>query len=280
MPYIQTQDHSQIYYRDWGTGKPVVFISSYAFSGEMWEYQMVPLSEQGLRTIAPDRRGHGRSDDPGHGYDFDSLADDLAELFCQLDLSEVTLVGHSMGCCEVARYIGRHGNNRVARVVLISSATPGGFPLLPEGAPRDVLDAHIGAISTNRPRYLRDAAMSFFALGSSWPLPGLSSEIVENALQIVLQTSPKALVETLRAHWKTDFRSDLAAFSVPTLVIHGEQDQSAPLEVIGRPTAQAIAKSQLIIYPTAVHGLFYTEQKRLNRDLLSFIQGEAVNQSL
>jgi non-heme chloroperoxidase len=98
MPYIQTQDHSQIYYRDWGKGKPVVFLSSYAFSGAMWEYQMVPLSEQGLRTIAPDRRGHGRSDDPGRGYDFDTLADDLAELFRQLDLSEVTLVGHSMGC--------------------------------------------------------------------------------------------------------------------------------------------------------------------------------------
>jgi non-heme chloroperoxidase len=272
MPYIQTKDHSQIYYRDWGTGKPVVFISSYAFSGEMWEYQMGPLSERGVRTIAPDRRGHGRSDDPGRGYDFDTLADDLAELLCQLDLSDVTLVGHSMGCCEIARYMGRHGANRIARVVLISPATPGGFPILPEGAPQDALDAHIAAISTNRSRYLRDAAIGFFALGSSWPLPGLSSEQVENALQIALQTSPKALVETLRAHWKTDFRSDLSAFSVPTLVIHAAQDQSAPLELMGHPTAQAIAKSQLITYPTAVHGLFYTEQDHLNKDLLSFIQ--------
>ncbi len=169
--------------------------------------------------------------------------------------------------------MGRHGANRVARVVLISPATPGGFPILPEGSPQDVLEAHIAAISTNRPRYLRDAAVGFFALGSSWPLPGLSSEQVENALQIALQTSSKALVETLRAHWKTDFRSDLSAFSVPTLVIHAAQDQSAPLDLMGHPTAQAIANSQLITYPTAVHGLFYTEKDRLNKDLLSFIQG-------
>jgi pimeloyl-ACP methyl ester carboxylesterase len=271
VPFIQTRDHVQLYYRDWGTGKPVVFISSYVFSGEMWEYQMQSLSEQGLRTLAPDRRGHGRSDDPGRGYDFDTLTDDLAELLRQLDLSDVTLVGHSMGRCEIARYMGRHGANRVARVVLISSATPGGFPILPEGAPQDALDAHISAISTNRPHYLRDAAIRFFA--PSWPLPGLSSEQVEQALQIALQTSPKALVETLRAHWKTDFRSDLSAFSVPTLVIQAAQDQSAPLELMGHPTAQAIAKSQLIIYSTTVHGLFYTERDRLKKDLLSFIQG-------
>lgn len=234
---------------------------------------MGPLSGQGLRCIAPDRRGHGRSDDPGGGYDFDTLADDLAELLCHLDLREVTLVGHSMGCCEIARYMGRHGANRVARVVLISPATPAGLPILPEGSPQDVLEAHIAAICTNRPHYLRDAAVGFFALGSSWPLPGLSSEQVEHALQIALQTSPKALVETLRAHWKTDFRSDLSAFSVPTLVIHAAQDQSAPLDLMGHPTAQAIANSQLITYPTAVHGLFYTEKDRLNKDLLSFIQG-------
>jgi non-heme chloroperoxidase len=226
-----------------------------------------------VRTLAPDRRGHGRSDDPGRGYDFDTLADDLEELLHQLDLSDVTLVGHSMGCCEIARYMGRHGANRIARAVLISSATPGGFPILPEGAPQDTLNAHIASIFTNRPCYLRGATIRFFALGSSWPLPGLSSEQVEHALQIALQTSPKALVETLRAHWKTDFRSDLSAFSVPTLVIHAAQDQSAPLELMGHPTAQAIADSQLITYSTAVHGLFYTEQDRLKKDLLSFIQG-------
>src|ERR1051326_7712710 len=154
MPYIEIGDHSSLYYRDWGTGMPIVFLSSWAVSSPMWEYQMLPLSEHGLRCIAYDRRGHGRSDDPGHGYEFDTLADDLAQLLAHLDLREVTLVGHSMGCAEIARYLSRHGTTRIARTVLISSITP--FLLQtadnPEGAPPSILEANSAALIADRDR--------------------------------------------------------------------------------------------------------------------------------
>jgi non-heme chloroperoxidase len=153
MPFFETSDHTSLYYRDWGTGAPVVFVGSIVLSSEMWEYQMLPLSEHGLHCIAYDRRGHGRSDDPGRGYDFNTLADDLAALLELLDLHQVTLVGQSMGCSEIARYLARHGTDRIARVALISPTTP--FLLRrednPEGAPREVFDAHVAAQLRDRP---------------------------------------------------------------------------------------------------------------------------------
>jgi pimeloyl-ACP methyl ester carboxylesterase len=277
MPFIQTDDRTQLFYRDWGAGQPIVFASSWAFSGEMWEYQTLPLSERDLRCITYDRRGHGRSDDPGRGYDFDTLADDLAALIEQLDLRDVTLVGHSTGCAEIARYLSRHGVSRIARVALISPTTP--FVLRtadnPEGAPKSYLDQHIEMIMRDRPAYFSgDGAISFFGLGSSWPRgPLLSSEIVQWAIGLLLQASPKAVVELRRTANETDFRPDMRAFHAPTLIIHGDKDQSAPLELCGRRTAEAIVGSRLLIYEGAAHGLFLTERERLNRDLLAFIQG-------
>ncbi len=274
MPFIKTDDRTSLFYKDWGTGKPVVFVSSWALSGDMWEYQMLPLASQGLRCIAYDRRGHGRSDDPGHGYDFDTLADDLAALIEQLDLREVTLVGHSMGCPEIARYLSRHGAGRVARVALISPTTP--FLLRtadhPEGVPRVVFDAQIARLTTDRPLYFSDGAIKFFGLGSTWPAPPvLSPELVQWAIRLILQSSPHAIVECFRAHIETDFRPDMRAFSMPTLIIHGDKDQNAPLDMCGRRTAQAIAGSLLKVYEGAPHGLFLTEKERLSSDLLAFI---------
>jgi non-heme chloroperoxidase len=276
MPFFETGDRTRLYYRDWGTGAPVVFVSSWAFGGAMWEYQTVPLSDRNLRCITYDRRGHGRSDDPGRGYEFATLADDLAALLAQLDLRAVTLVGHSTGCAEIARYLARHGSSRIARVALISPTTP--FLLRtednPEGVPKSYLERHLAALYNNRPAYFStDGAISFFGLGSIWPeAPVLSSEIVGWAIQLLLESSPKAVIELRRAANETDFRPDMHAFTVPTLIIHGDSDQSAPLDMTGRRTAQAIPGSELKVYAGAAHGLFLTHKDQLNAELLAFIQ--------
>jgi pimeloyl-ACP methyl ester carboxylesterase len=254
----------------------VVFVSSWALSGAMWEYQMVPLSEQGLRCIAYDRRGHGRSDDPGRGYDFDTLADDLAALIAHLDLRAVTLVGHSMGCGEIVRYLSRHGQNRVARVALISAITP--FLLRtadnPEGAPQAALDAHIAALQNDRPSYFRSGALSFFGLGATWPrAAAVSPEMVGWATELALECSPAATIACRRAANVTDFRPDVRRVAVPAAIIHGDKDQGAPLEICGRRTARAIQGSQLIVYEGAPHGLFLTHKERLTDDLHAFIHG-------
>lgn len=275
MSFFETSDGTRLFYREWGTGTSVVFVSSWAFSSPMWEYQMAPLSDQGLRCIAYDRRGHGHSDDPGRGYDFDTLADDLATLIERLDLRNVTLVGHSMGCGEIVRYLARHGESRVTRIALISPTTP--FLMQtednPQGAPKAYLDAHIARISADRPLYMTSGAIKFFGLGSAWPgSEVLSSEMVQWALRLILESSPHATIACRRATNETDFRPDLRALKVPTLIIHGDNDQSAPLELCGRRTAQAIQGSQFNIYEGAAHGLFLTEKEHLNNDLLAFIQ--------
>jgi pimeloyl-ACP methyl ester carboxylesterase len=274
MSFFETGDHTRLYYREWGAGPPVVFSSSWSVGGDMWQYQMAALSEQGLRCIAYDRRGHGRSEDPGRGYEFDTLADDLAALLEQLGLREVALVGHSMGCNEIARYLSRHGSSRVARVALVGTTTP---CILrsednPDGAPRVALDLSSAALRQDRPAYVAEGAISFFNLGSTWPRPpAVSPEMVQWICRLSLDSSLKALIECQRAQWETDFRPDMQAFAMPTLVIHGDSDRSAPLDMFGRRTAQAIPGSQLKVYPGAPHGLFLTHKDRLNEDLLAFL---------
>ena len=276
MSFFETNDHTSLYYRDWGRGTPVVFVSAWALSGAMWEYQMVPLSDQGLRCIAYDRRGHGRSDDPGSGYEYDTLADDLATLLAQLDLKGVTLVGNSIGCCEIVRYLSRHGTDRIARVVLTSTRTP--FLLRtednPAGVPKSFFDQAISALMTDRPQYMDNGAIKYFGLGSTWPgAEVLSSAMVQWMVQLILESSPKAILEIMRTTNETDFRPDMPACTVPTLVIHGDKDQGAPLELCGRRTAQAIPNGQLRVYEGAAHGLFLTHRDRLTSDLLDFIRG-------
>ncbi len=181
MPFFETNDQTSLYYRDWGTGSPVVFVSAWSLSGAMWEYQMLPLSDQGLRCIAYDRRGHGRSDDPGFGYQFDTLSDDLAALLAHLDLTRVTVVGNSTGCCEIIRYLSRHGADRIARVVLTSTRTP--FLTKteenPEGVPKSFLDQAIVTLTTDRPLYMESGAVQYFGLGSTWPI---GTEILSSAM--------------------------------------------------------------------------------------------------
>ncbi len=271
MPFIETGEtgkRTSLFYRDWGTGKPVVFVHSWALNSEMWGAQMACLSQQGLRCIAYDRRGHGRSDDSGGGYDFDTLADDLAALIEQLDLRGATLVGHSMGCGEIVRYLTRHGAGRTARILMLAPALPFALKAAdnPDGVDACVLDQMRAAWRHDRPKWLIDNARPFF-------VPETSPEQIQWVLSLMLQSSLQAWLDCNHAGTETDFRAELPAIDVPTLIVHGDADVSAPLEQTGRKTAQLISGSRLSVYEGAPHGLFITHQDRFNRDLLAFVQG-------
>lgn len=274
MPYLETQDHTRLFYKDWGTGRPVVFVSSWALGVEMWEYQMLPLSYQGLRCIGLDRRGHGRSDDPGRGYDFDTLADDLAALIETLNLHDVILVGHSMGCAEITRYLARHGTSRIARVAFVAPIRL----VQPADSSEDFIkvgmEASAQLMMADRPRYMTEGAIKFFALGASWPVPSnFSQPMLDWAVQLILEASPKAILDCWSAMQDADFTAEVSAFSLPLLVIHGDNDQSAPLAFCGQRIAEAVPTSRLIVYEGAPHGIFLTDRERLTRDLAAFIQG-------
>jgi len=272
-PSVRTRDWTTIFYKEWGTGKPVVFVHGWALNSDMWQYQMTFLAAQNLRCVAYDRRGHGRSGQPGRGYDYDTLADDLAALIGHLDLREVTLVGHSMGGGEIVRYLSRHGAGRVARAVLLAATLP--FPLKTADNPDGVEEARFedlrAALGKDAPHWFASGAPGFFGAG----LPGgsVSPEMSQWGVNLCLQTSLKAMIDCNRALAGTDFRGELRKITVPTLVIHGDSDQSAPLDLTGRKTARLIPGSQLKVYEGAPHGLFITHMERLNGDLLAFAKG-------
>jgi non-heme chloroperoxidase len=271
---VETRDGTRLFYQDWGTGKPLVFVHGWGLGAAMWEYQTIALADRGLRCIAYDKRGCGRSERPSFGYDFDTFADDLAALIEQLDLEDVILVGFSAGGGDVARYLSRHGADRVAKTILINTITP--FILKtddnPDAIDRSVFDAMIKALEFDRPQYMTASAPSFFGLGL--PTVTISPELMQWGIDLALQASPKATIEMVRAFYMTDFRSDLGAFTMPTLIVHGDKDLNHPLSITGQKTAQAIPSSQFEIYEGAAHGLFVTHKEQLNRDLLAFIQSE------
>jgi pimeloyl-ACP methyl ester carboxylesterase len=269
-PFIATRDGASLFYKDWGNGKPVVFVHSWALNSDMWQYQMIHLASQGLRCVAYDNRGHGRSSDPGRGYDYDTLAADLAAVIEQLNLREVTLVGHSMGCGVVARYLSRHSAKRVARVALASPSLP--FSLKtednPDGIDKNVLERLQAAWSKDFPKWLTANARPFFT-------PETSPEMVQWGINMCLQASLKALIDCNRTAIETDFRAELPKITTPTLIIHGDKDVSTPLESTGRKTAQLIPGAKLVVYEGAPHGLMFTHMDRFNRDLLALIKGQA-----
>jgi non-heme chloroperoxidase len=269
--FVERRDGVRIFYKDWGAGRPVVFCHGGILGADMWEYQMTALAAGGLRCVAHDRRGCARSSHPGRGYDFDTFADDLAALLDRLDLREVTLVGHSMGCGEIARYLSRHGAGRIRRAVLVATTTPYLLKTAdnPDGIDRAAFDRMHAAASADRPRFTALAAGPFFGAGPSGA--AVSEELVRWGIGLALQACPVATLDTIRAFSETDFRADLRAFTVPTLVIHGRADQGAPLALTGERTARLIAGSRLEVYDTA-HGLFITERERLNRDLAAFVR--------
>ncbi|GAA4665032.1 alpha/beta fold hydrolase [Streptomyces youssoufiensis] len=274
MPYFEGSDGTSLFYNDWGRGKPVVFVSGAWLSSSAWELQMLPLSERGLRCVAFDKRGHGRSDWVGHGFDYDTLADDLAALLDHLDLREVTLVAHSMGGGEVIRYLTRHGYDRVSRVVLMAVTAPllVETPDHPEGIGQEVLDALLATQARDRPRWMAQNAQAFFAthLGNT-----VSTELIEQTVRRCLDCSAKAAVEVVRTGFCTDLREEVSVLRVPTLILHGDADASAPIDLCGRRLAHLVPDNVYREYPAAGHGLFVTHAERVNQDLLDFVAAPA-----
>jgi len=267
-PFVETNDGVRLFCRDWGTGRPIVFLAPWGLHSDWWEYQMAHLSAQGLRCIAYDRRGHGRSMEPAAGYEFDTLADDLNTVIERLDLQGVTLVAQSMACGEVVRYLSRHGTRNIARIVLVATITPLFLksPDNPHGTDGSSLEKAREALSTDRPHAIAGAAPAFFGA----PKNAVSAEMMEWWTEMLLQCSLRVLLDLHRVFTVTDFRPELRTISVPTLIIHGDIDTSTPIDLTGRKTASMIPGSQFKVYEGAAHGLPITHMDRLNRDLLAF----------
>jgi non-heme chloroperoxidase len=271
MPYIKAADGTELFYNDWGTGKPVVLIHGWPLNSEMWEYQAPVLAANGYRVIAYDRRGFGKSGQPWSGYDYDTLASDLQAIMDGLDLRGAALVGFSMGGGEVARYLSRYGTARVAKAVLLSAVTPMLLktPDHPEGADASVFAKMLDGLAADRPNFLASFGKQFF--GAGLLNFTVTTEILEWALWMAMKASPKATTDCVHAFSETDFRPDMKAFTMPTLVIHGTSDATVPIDISGRQAASMIAGSTFIEYEGAPHATFFTAKDRLNADLLAFI---------
>ncbi len=266
MPMITTKDGTSIYYKDWGIGKPVLFSHGWPLCSDAWEDQMVFLASHGFRCIAHDRRGHGRSSQPWTGNDMDTYADDLAELIDALDLSEATLVGHSTGGGEVARYIGRHGSTRVAKAVLIGSVTPLMLqtPDNPTGLPLAVFDEIRAKVNADRSQFFQDLTETFYG--------GKASKGLRDSFWLQgMQAGFKNVIDCITAFSETDLTEDLEKFSVPTLIVHGDADQIVPMENTAMVAAQLIPDCSVRVYAGAPHGLCSTHKDKLNDDLLAFL---------
>lgn len=272
---ITTADGVQLYYKDWGPkdGPVVTFSHGWPLSSDSWESQMLFLASQGYRVVAHDRRGHGRSSQPWEGNDMDHYADDLAAVIEALDLKDVTLVGFSTGGGEVARYIGRHGTGRVKKAVLVSAVPPMMLKTAdnPGGVPLEVFDGIRKASLENRAQLYLDLASGPF-YGFNRPGAKVSQGLIDNWRAQGMQAGHKNTYDSIAAFSATDFRGDLKRFDVPTLVIHGDDDQIVPLESSGKASAALIKDAQLIVYPGAPHGLTDTHKERFNQDLLNFLR--------
>jgi pimeloyl-ACP methyl ester carboxylesterase len=267
MPFFETKERLQLFYQDWGSGDPVVFVSGWSLSSRMWNYQRLFLADLGFRCIAYDRRGHGRSDDTGNGYDFDTLADDLAALIEYLNLRNVTLVCHSMGGGEVIRYLTRHGNDRVDRAVLVAAIVP--FLMKtednPNGVPKEVASMVRDKWKRDFPTWLIENELPYFNRDDT-------SAMGEWTRWDMLQTSLKAVIECNKIIIETDFREEMRSITVPTLIIHGDKDRSIPVEISGQKSAMLLPKNRFILYKDAPHGLYITHAEQLNHDILTFIK--------
>jgi non-heme chloroperoxidase len=270
MPYIET-DGTRLYYRDIGAGRPVLFVHGWAVGGDMWEYQTQFLVDHGFRCITYDQRGCGRSDDPGRGYDYNTLSDDLAALIDRLDLRQTMLVGHSMGCGVIIRYAARHGSSKIARTVLACTTTPFILktPDNPDGFDIVAIESVVNSMKEDRADYVTRLADPFF--GEGLPECAVSEPMKRWAIDLAMTATINASVELQRTNLLTDQREDLASVDVPTLIIHGDSDPGCPLELTARRTADGIRNSRLIVYKNGPHGLVLTHRKQFNKDLLAFM---------
>ncbi|WP_067833080.1 alpha/beta fold hydrolase [Actinomadura kijaniata] len=273
MPFVTTSDGTDIFYKDWGTGRPVVLSHGWPLNSDSWEAQQLFLADHGYRAVAHDRRGHGRSAQVWDGNDMDHYADDLAAVIEHLDLREVTLVGFSTGGGEVTRYIARHGTARVAQAVLVSAVPP----LMlrtgdnPGGVPGEVFDGLRAASLADRSQLYRDLADGPF-FGNNRPGADVSQGMRDAFWRQGMQAGHKNAHDGIAAFSATDFREDLARFDVPTLVIHGDDDQVVPIDVGGRASAALVKDAELRVYEGGPHGVTDTHKDRLNGDLLAFLE--------
>ncbi|MGP4029249.1 alpha/beta fold hydrolase [Actinomadura sp. 3N407] len=272
MPYVTASDGTEIFYKDWGAGRPVVFSHGWPLNSDSWEAQMLFLADHGYRCIAHDRRGHGRSAQVWSGNDMDHYADDLAAVVDALDLRAATLIGFSTGGGEVARYIARHGTGRVAQAVLVSSVPPYMVKTddNPGGVPMEVFDGLRADSIADRSQLYRDLADGPF-FGNNRPGASVSQGMRDAFWRQGMQSGHKNAYDSIAAFSATDFRGDLARFDVPTLVVHGEDDQIVPLAVGGQASAALIKDAELKTYPAAPHGITDTHKQQLCEDLLTFL---------
>ncbi len=274
MPTITTKDGVTIFYKDWGTGQPIVFSHGWPLSADDWDNQMMFFLNQGYRVIAHDRRGHGRSSQVENGHDLDHYADDLAALTEHLDLKNAIHVGHSTGGGEVTRYIGRHGESRVAKAVLISAIPPlmVKTPANPAGTPKEVFDGYQAALAANRSQFYFDVASGPF-YGYNRPGAKPSQGIIQNWWRQGMEGGIKAHYDGIVAFSQTDMTDDLKKFTVPTLIMHSEDDQIVPYVASGPLSAKLVKSSTFKTYKNFPHGMPTTEAETINADLLSFLKG-------
>ncbi|OLL28204.1 alpha/beta hydrolase [Burkholderia sp. SRS-W-2-2016] len=271
MPYITTTDGTRLFYKDWGAGRPVVLSHGWPSNADAWDAQMIALVQSGFRVVAHDRRGHGRSDQPSNGNDIDTYADDLAALMNTLDLKNATLVGHSIGGGEVVRYISRHGSERVARAVLIAAPVPlmAKTGANPTGVPLEIFDGIRKALAENRSQFFRDLAVPFF--GFNRPGTASSQSVIDAFWAQGMTGGILAQHACIREFSEVDFTEDLKRLTVPTLLLHGDDDQNVPVQMSSRPAASLVPNAELKVYAGGSHGLIATHASQLNEDLVAFI---------
>ncbi len=270
--HVTTADETRLHVKDWGSGRPVILMSGWPLSADSWDDQAIAMAEAGFRTIAYDRRGFGRSSQPWSGYDYDTLADDLAAVIEQTGARDATLVGFSMGGGEVARYMSRHAGKSVTKAALISSVVP--FMLKtdsnPHGTEQAVFDKMAKGMKEDRAKFFAGFFKDFY--GVSLVNQAVSEQTLDWSRGMAMQASLKATLECAKSFASTDFRGDLASFKVPTLIIHGTDDKTVPIDAAGRAAAKGISHSTLIEYDGAPHGLFATHKQQLTEDLLAFLR--------
>lgn len=273
MPIIETKDGTTLYVKDWNTSgkRPVVLVHGWPLNADMWEWQAQALAERGHRVIAYDRRGFGRSSQPFDGYDYDTFAADLDTVLQKLDVKDAALVGFSMGGGEVARYLGTFGPKRVNRAVLMGAVTP--FLLKTsdhDGAPAEVFAGMIKGIKADRASFFDAFGKGFYGVDKGRDVP---QPVLSWTLQMAMMASSRGTTECVKAFGNTDFRKDMAAFTLPTLIQHGDADSIVPIDISARVTAKMIPGAKLEVYAGAPHGLFFTHAGDVNRDLFAFVAG-------